>query len=59
MSGGWSTARALSVELLHEGEYVGEGEEDAVISDPGTRILYKKDRKNITSFLLGTVNLNG
>jgi hypothetical protein len=58
MSGGWSTARPLSVELLHEGEYVGEGEEDAVISDPGTRILYAT-AKNITSFLLGNVNLNG
>jgi len=40
MSGGWSMARLLSVELLHEGEYVGEGEEEAVISEPLKRILY-------------------
>jgi hypothetical protein len=34
-------ARPLSVELLHEGEYVGEGEEEAVISDPETRIKHQ------------------
>jgi hypothetical protein len=51
-------ARPLSVELLHEGEYVGEGEEDAVISDPGTRLLYVT-AKNTISFLLGNINLNG
>jgi hypothetical protein len=58
MSGGWSTARPLSVELLHEGEYVGEGEEEAVISEPGTRILYAT-AKNTISFLLSNENLNG
>jgi hypothetical protein len=49
MSGGWSTARPLSVELLHEGEYVGEGEEEAVISEPLKRILYATAKTSLVS----------
>jgi len=39
ISGGWLAERPLVVEVLQEGEYVGEGEEEPVISDPASVII--------------------